>query len=692
MERRIKLRCIIVTLLFAMAVGFFSVRMYGIQVQNENAGLNQASTYTTISRVTAARGEILDRNGNVLVTNRASYNLVFNNYVFSNSSGKNEALRRLVNLCVSQGIAYTEHFPITMEKPYEYTTDQLSDTWRNHFKRFLNYREWDSDMSAPQLMKQLRQAYRLPNDWTDEEVRRVIGLRYELELRSDITNLSNYVLIQDVDSDALSAILELNTPGLTVESSTVREYATKYAAHILGFTGLMDAEQYEYYKELGYAMDASVGQSGFEKAFEEFLHGTDGTKVTTEDSAGNVVSEYYKVQPQAGSNVEVSIDLDLQIAGEEALEQVILKLRENGIGSDKDGMDAEGGAVVAIEVKTGKILACASYPTYDPNSYFSDYNQLLETDFDPLYNRALQATYAPGSVYKMAVAIAACNEGVIDRNTIIEDLGIYTRFESPQPRCMLYTTSGGTQTHGEINVMEALAVSCNYYFYEAGRRTGLSAIDKVAKDLGLGENTGIELYEDTGRRANRETKAEIYANTPDQAGWYDADTVLMSIGQSENRFTPMQLCTYTAALANRGVRYRSTFLNRVISHDYQQLLKETQPEVVSTCQISDEAFTAYNQGMRMAVTQGSVRAYMENYPVAVCAKTGTAEHGSAGSDNASFVCYAPQDDPEIAIAVFVEKGAQGGNLSNVAMAILDAYFNQTTAGNEKITGENTVLP
>lgn len=692
MDRRIKLRCLIVVLLFAIAVSFFSVRMYGIQVQNENAGLNQASTYTTISRVTAARGEILDRNGNVLVTNRASYNLVFNNYVFSNSSGKNEALRRLVNLCVSQGIEYTEHFPVTMEKPYEYTTDQLSDTWKSHFKRFLNYREWDSDMSAPQLMKQLRQSYRLPNDWTDEEVRRVIGLRYELELRSDITNLSNYVFIQDVNSDALSAILELNTPGLTVESSTVREYATKYAAHILGFTGLMDAEQYAYYKELGYAMDASVGQSGFEKAFEEELHGTDGTKVTTVDASGNVVSEYYKEQPQAGSNVEVSIDLDLQIAGEEALEQLILKLRENGIGSDKDGMDAEGGAVVAIEVKTGKILACASYPTYDPNTYFSDYNQLLETDYDPLYNRALQATYAPGSVYKMAVTIAACNEGVIDRNTIIEDLGIYTRFESPQPRCMLYTTSGGTQTHGKINVMEALAVSCNYYFYEAGRRTGLSAIDKVAKDLGLGESTGIELYEDTGRRANKETKAEIYADTPDQAGWYDADTVLMSIGQSENRFTPLQLCTYTAALANRGVRYRSTFLNRVISHDYQQLLKGTQPEVVSTCEISDEAFTAYNRGMRMAVTQGSVRQYMENYPVAVCAKTGTAEHGSAGSDNASFVCYAPQDDPEIAIAVFVEKGAQGGNLSNVAMAILDAYFNQTTAGNEKITGENTLLP
>lgn len=691
MDRIIRRRCIAVLLVFALTVSFYSFRLYSLQVRDVDPDTAQISTYTTYSRVVATRGEILDRNGNVLVTNRACYNLVFNNFVLFCSENPNESLRQLVNLCSRQGIDYIEHFPVSLEKPYTYTLDQLSEGWRTYFKRFLDYQEWDSDMSAAQLIKQLRKVYKLPNTWTDEEVRRVIGLRYELDLRSELTNLSNYTLIKDVASQDLSAILELNIPGLSVEASTVREYATKYAAHILGTMGLMTAAEYEKYKEEGYAMDAYVGKSGFELAFEEQLHGTDGTKVTTVDANGNVVAEYYRTMPQAGNNVEVTIDLDLQIAAEEALEKLILKLRENGIGSDKDGKDAEGGAVVAIEVKTGKVLACASYPTYDPNTYNRDFTALSQTEFAPLYNRALLNAYAPGSVYKMVVAIAGCNQGVIDQYTPIKDLGKYTRFESPQPQCMLYTTSHGTATHGTINVMEALAVSCNYYFYEAGWRIGLSAIDQVARDLGLGEDTGIELYEEVGRRANKETKAEIYADTPDEAGWYDADTVLMSIGQSENRFTPMQLCVYTSALANRGTRYKATFLNRVISSDYQELVYECVPEIMSTCEISENAFIAYNRGMRLAVTQGSVAPYMANYPVAVCAKTGTAQHGAGGSDNASFVCYAPQDDPEIAIAVFVEKGAQGGNLSNVAMAILDEYFAQSAAENEKIPQENSIF-
>lgn len=692
MERKIRRRCTAILLLFAMIIGFYSLKMYSIQVRDVDPNASQISTYTTVSRVKATRGEILDRNGNVLVTNRACYNLVFNNFVLFCSDSPNESLRRLVDLCVEQNIDYIEHFPVTFEKPYEYTLDQLSSDWKSYFRKFLDYQEWDSDMSAAQLMKQLRSAYRIPNTWTDQEVRRVIGLRYELDLRSDLTTLPSYTLVSDVSSEALSAILELNIPGLTVESSTVREYATKYAAHVLGVLGDMDGDQWAKYKELDYSMDAQVGQSGFEAAFESELHGVDGTKYTTVDANGNVVKEYYKVEPQAGKNVETTIDLELQMAGEDALEKLILDLRENGIGKDKDGMDVEGGAVVAIEVKTGKVLVCASYPTYDPSAYFDEYNDLLKQDFAPLYNRALMAPYAPGSVFKMVVAIAACNSGKMDNYSPITDLGKYTRFESPQPQCLLYTTSNGTQTHGKINMMQALAVSCNYYFYEAGWRTGITAIDQVSKNLGLGEATGVELYEDTGRRANPETKAEVYKDDPDQSGWYDADTVLMSIGQSENRFTPMQLAVYASALANRGVRYKATFLNRIISADYQSLEQESQPQVMSVCEISDTAFEAYNRGMRMCVTEGSVQPYLGDYPVAVCAKTGTAQHGSTGSDNSSFVCYAPQDDPEIAIAVFVEKGAQSGQLGKVARAILDAYFNQTSMKNETVPQENTLLP
>ena len=690
MERINRRRILALVLVFALILGLFGFRMYQLQIRDADPEDASLSTYTTWSRVTAARGEILDRNGNVLVTNRASYNLVFNNYVFYNSDSPNESLRRLTALLAERDIAYIEHFPVTMDKPYAYTFDQLDGTWQSYFRDFLNYRELDSDISAAQLMKQLRAAYRIPNDWTDQEVRRVVGLRYELELRSDLTTLPAYTLISDVDADSLSAILELNIPGLTVESSTVREYTTKYAAHILGYVGEMSPEQYEVYGELGYSMDALVGQTGFEQAFEEYLHGTDGVKLTTVDADGNIVAEYFTTEPQAGANVETTIDIDLQIAAETALEQAILDLRENGIGRNSEGTDAEGGAVVAIDVKTGQVLACASYPTYDLSTYFQDYNQLLETDYDPLYNRALQATYAPGSVFKMAVTIAGINAGTINSGTVIEDLGVYTKYEGYQPECLIYTNYG--RTHGEINVMEALAVSCNYYFYEAGIRTGMQAIDAVSKALGLGEDTGVELYEAEGSRSNAERKQEVYGDDPNQSGWYNADTLMLSIGQGENRFTPMQLAVYTAALANRGVRYKATFLNRVISADYQSLLYSAQPEVLSTCSISDDAYYAYTTGMRMAVSDpsGTVYSYLNDYPVAVAAKTGTAQHGGSGSANASFVCYAPYDDPEIAIAVFVEKGAQGGNLASVASAIMDVYFRQTQESTAQIPAENTL--
>lgn len=687
MERVSRSRAVAILLLFATVLGLFGFRMYGLQIRDADPG-GSDSTYTTWSRVTAARGEILDRNGNVLVTNRASYNLVFNNYVIYNSDNPNESLRKLVHLLQEREISYEEHLPVTLEKPYEYTLTQLPSVWQGYFKDFLNYREWDSDISAAQLMKQLRSAYRIPNDWEDREVRLVVGLRYELELRSDLTSLSAYTLLEDVSSEDLSAILELNTPGLTVESSTVREYATTHAAHILGNLGLI--QDWERYKDKGYSMDAYVGQSGFEAAFEEYLHGTDGVKLTTVDTEGNVVSEYFETEPKAGANVETTIDLNMQIAAETTLEQVILELREEGLGQSQSGKDAEGGAVVAMDVKTGQVLACASYPTYNPATYSQDFNQLLETDLDPLYNRALQATYAPGSVFKMAVTIAAINDGEISSSTTIEDKGVYTKYEEEgyTPQCLIYTNY--RQTHGVINVEEALAVSCNYFFYEAGIRTGMPAIDAVAKDLGLGEKTGVELFEEQGHRANAESKAALYANDPSRSGWYDADTLMLSIGQSECMFTPIQLASYTAALANRGTRYRATFLNRVISSDYQTLVASTEPEVLSTCSICDDAYYAYTTGMRMAVSddRGTVKSYLGDYPVAVAGKTGTAQHSAQGSDNGSFVCYAPYEDPQIAIAVFVEKGAQGGNLARVAKAIMDVYFGQTQQANAELPGEN----
>lgn len=665
---------ILITLIVLMA-GVFSVRLFDLQVQQAtDFSGTPAGSFTYDTRITAARGEILDCNGNLLVGNRASFNLILVNGVLYSADRPNEQLRRLTNRATELGLEYTDHFPVTMTKPYEYTTDSYSGTWNSYFRQFLLELDWDSDISAPQLIRRLRDRYNIPDDWSEEEARRVISVRYELYLRY-ITNLPTYVFLEDVDAASLASLNDLNIPGLNVVTSTVRECYTDYAAHIIGRIGQMNSTEYEYYSEYGYAMDAYVGKDGLEQAFELELHGTDGLRRTTVSSDGTVLEEYYIVEPVAGNNVELSIDINHQKVAEDALEELILDLRENGVNGTERGKDAEGGAVVMMKVKTGEVIVSASYPTYDPEHY-TDY---MQAELAPLYNRALQGDYPPGSVFKMVTAIAAVNSGAIDRNFEVQDLGIYRRFADVgyTPRCMLYTTSGAT--HGVLNLMQAIAVSCNYYFYEIGYLTGISTIDATAKALGLGESTGIELPESVGHRANPETKKNLYSG--DDSVWYDGDTISTAIGQSENRFTPLQLCSYTAALANRGTRYNATFLRRVISADYQTLLRENTPTIASQLAISDEAYAAYTEGMRLSVTSysGTSHVAFGSYDIAVCAKTGTAEHGSGGSDNVSYVLFAPADDPEVAITIYVEKGGQAGNLGYIARTLLDAYYSEANA-------------
>ena len=682
-----KLRLGLILSLFGVLMGAFAYRLIQLQVVNPRTNAGATGTYTYDTRVTAARGEILDRNGNVLVTNRASYDLIITGYALFNSENPNESLRQLARLCREMGIQYTDHLPVTRVKPYEYETANYSGTWNGYFRDFLRQNDWDADVSAAQLIKLMRSRFHIPNDWSDEDVRDVLGLRYELDLRY-YTYLPTYTFLSDVDATQLAELQELNVPGMQVLAGTVREYNTNYAAHILGRTAAMSPEEWEIYKEKGYAMDAYVGKDGLEKAFEEELHGTDGILRTTVDREGNVISQYYAVEPKAGSNVETTIDVNYQRITEEALESYILNLREEGVGAKHEGKDAEGGAAVVLDVKTGAVLASASYPTFNIETFSQDYNKLLEDPYSPIFNRALMQAYPPGSTYKMVTAIAALNDGVINRNYVLEDQGVYTRFEDYTPACYLWTSSHAT--HGIINCAEALAVSCNYFFYEVGYQTGEERMDAVAKALGLGEATGVELPETTGWRANKETKEELYSD-PGLQVFTDGDLIAMAIGQSDNRFSPLQMAVYTAAIANRGTRLKATFLNRIISADYQELLYEMKPETVSRLRATDEAWSVCWEGMRMAVSSpnGTANKVFGDYPVAVCAKTGTAQHGADVTDNASFVCYAPADDPQIAIAIYVEKGAQGGALGEIAKAVFDAYF-VNAGGNDTVEAENTL--
>lgn len=677
-----KIRSAALLLIFVAILGFYVFRMYDKQVVETGGVVNNATTFTTKTRVKAARGDILDRNGNVLVGNRASYDIVINHYILTNAEGTNQYIYDLLKLCGELGIEYNEHFPMTKTRPFTYTLDEAGSTWQKHFQTFLNARgDLDSDISAPLLIEKLRTSYRIPKEWTDEEARAVLGVRFELTLRNH-TTLANYVFLSDASDEARAAILELNIPGVAVEASTVREYHTEYAAHILGYVGAMSPKQWEYYKTIdGYLMDAEVGQAGFELAFEEQLHGIDGERIDTHTADGTLVESYYRIEPQSGHNVEVTIDIAMQEMAEEQMAIRIAELQGNP-DLTASGRDAKSAAVVVMEVKTGRVLVCASYPTYNPATFFEDFAELVKDETDPLYNRALMAALPPGSTYKMCMVIAAMNNGVINMDTPIEDKGIFDKYSGDggnfDAECMVYKNHGvthkGANPEGLV-AKEALKVSCNYFFYELADRLSIEKIDETAKGLGLGEPTGVELPEGKGWRSNPETKAHFQEGS--DAVWYTADKILTGIGQAENRFTPIQLCVYVATLANQGTRYKATFLSRVVSSDYRNLVQDNLPAIAGNFEICNDAIIAYTQGMQMVTSEVGGTGYnvFSKYPIKVAGKTGTAQLGIKGkSDNGAFVCYAPADNPEIAVVVYGEQVGSGSAMAYIARDILNVYF------------------
>lgn len=712
MERMTRLRARILLGLFAFIMVLYAMRLFNLQIISTDGNTDNTTYYTTVTTVRAARGDILDRNGKVLVGNRASYDLVFNHFVIKSADNRNEYLYTLLKKCEELGVEHQDHLPVTMTRPFEYTLSDYSTAWQGYYQNYMSDRSWDPDVTAPLLIEKMRELYKIPAEWTEEEARAVIGLRYEFDLRG-VTKLPSYVFISDVDSENLAAILELNTPGLMVESSTVREYHTTYGAHILGYMGAMTDAEWQENQKLGYSMDADVGKSGFEQAFETYLHGIDGQRLDKVTKEGTIVSQQYLEgkEPVAGNNVETTIDIDLQKVAEDALAKRMKELTDPNIntGGEGEGIDAQGAAVVVMKVKTGEILACASYPTFNLATMKEDWDAINSDDLKPLFNRAFGAAYAPGSTYKMCTLVAAmenvygptnpkAGQPIYAPGETIYDTGVFSHDDFPDfhPTCLFYSSSYGS--HGDLTAQDALKVSCNLFFYELGYRMTIDMMDETAKGFGLGEPTGIELTEKVGWRANEASKKASYKNSAD-AAWNGGDRVLCAIGQSENRFTPLQLAVYTCTLANQGTRYRATFLNRVTSSDYRTLVYSNSPEVVSKMNISDTTYNTYVDGMRRVVTMiggtattcfgGPKDEDNTQWPskITVCAKTGSAQHSSGGSDNGVFVCFAPMEDPQVAIAIFGEKTAHGSSMAPVAEPILKAYFEMVDAS-EVYTYEN----
>ncbi len=697
----------IVTALLALCV----VTLYKLQIIEgaayyEESQENQSSLQT----VTASRGNILDRYGRVLVSNRECYNLkISDTRLFSDEvEDPNSVILEMVNLIEASGETYTDDLPITQEPPFEYT--DMTELQRTLLTAYLKGKGLDEDTTAVELMSYFRTRYDIANSYTAEEMRKIAGVRYAINVRYEI-NTSSYIFVEDASIDLISDLMGVVGNVVEVETSYIREYSTQYAAHILGYVGSMNEAEVDKYRagkeNSTYDYDTKVGKDGIEYVCEEWLHGTNGQATVTRTSSGTVTNTIYEKDPVPGNHVYLTIDIELQEAVERALESGIYAMQlsrdEENVEAVAEGRedevreDIQGGAVVVVDVDTGEPLAMASYPTFDLSRITDEsyYKEVLEADYDPLYNRTTMGAYEPGSTFKPCTAIAGLSENLINTETTILCDGVFTKYETQgyAPECWIY--SQNNFTHGYDNVTKAIMDSCNIFFYTLADDMGIRTLMEYAKNFGLGEATGIELPEVTGNMANPDTHLNY-----DVDQWYDGDTVQAGIGQSDSIFTPLQLAEYCAAIANGGTRHSAAIVKSVRSFDYSTQLYNKGVEVLSTVESADYNWAAVQQGMyEMAnnVNSSGTNVYLtlhdysyNGVSLPVAAKTGTSQLGEDKTNNAIFMCYAPFDDPQIAVSIVVERGASGANLANIAKNVLDAYFSlgvtETTA-----EGEYTLL-
>lgn len=660
-----RIRAVMLVLLVLGVFMLYGVRLMKMQVVEGDKYLDLVNAgYTQTQNVSAARGEITDRNGVLLAKNKTVFNVVLDKAYFPTGETKeetqklmNDIILKTVKILQEQNEEWTDNLPITKTAPFFFEEEKIDSV--NELKSFLDIGNY---ATVDDAIHWLKERYCL-QDYTDEEFRILAGIRYEMD-RMGFSVKNRYTMAQDVSMDTVTKIKESSVllPGVDTDVSTKREYVNgDVLPHLLGGVGPIYAENKDYYLEKGYPLDAIVGTTGIEALMEDYLRGTDGERELTMDSEGNVIKSQITKEPIPGNNVKLTIDSNLQRIALEALELEIDYL--NKYAPSGEGREACAGAVAAVDVKTGEILALASYPSYNLETFQEDYDKLNSDDRKPFYNRALKGTYTPGSIFKPVTATAALENGVIDANSTVSCQRIYKRFDDYQPRCLGY--------HGSINVIGALQRSCNVFFYDVGWRVGIDQIGHYAEMYGLGQYTGIE-FEDTDS-----PPAGVIASPEEReaAGgiWYDGDVLQASIGQSDNKFTPLQLATYCATIANKGVRYNSHIIKEIQDYNTGEVIKKTETKVMSDMNMSDYTYETLLRGLKAAAGPGGTSyGLFDNYPVTVAAKTGTPE--TAEFPNSTYIAFAPADDPQIAVCVVIEKGWHGYTGAPVAKYIFNEYF------------------
>lgn len=656
--------CIIITLAF---FAIFTARLVDWQLihGSEYSELAKRSTSYTV-KTDATRGEILDKNGSGLVVNTTRYKIVIDK-LYANEDTLDANLLALINLMDLSGDKWEDTLPIALSgSTFSYKNDSDDKISELLSEDFLNF---DKNTTAPDCFNSLVKRYEIDERLSLKEQRNLVSVHYNMEL-TGYSNSNPYIFAKDIKRSTVSAVSE-NTQGVSgidVQTYLVRTAQDAcLAPHILGALGSITEEEYDDLKdgEKTYSLTDNVGKFGIELAFENQLKGEGGMKIIKRNSDGTIVDTVETIDSKPGNTVYLTLDKKLQETAVKSLAENVKAAKEQGAaekqssGKSGFGEDCETGAAVMLSVKDFSVLAAASYPTYDLNKY-SEYGnyyvKLSENKNSPMYNRISVGSFACGSVYKPCVACAALEEKTISTDTEIFCKQEYDYYPSNVVHCMHY--------HGDLNVTGAIAQSCNYFFAETGRRLGIETMYLYSEKFGLGEYTGIEIEESKGTLAGR-----------DSTNWMPGNTVQAAIGQSDNAFTPLQLATYAATLANDGTRLKTHVVSKITDYERKNNVQDySRTVVVDNCAVSQKNLEIVQKSM-LEVTQnqdGTAHSMFGDYKVKVAAKTGTAEN--AGSDHTTFICYAPYDKPEVAVAVVIEHGAKGRYSMQVAKDLLDGYF------------------
>lgn len=668
------LRVALITLILTVVLCFIGIKLMKIQVVDGEKYLAMSKSSSTATQtVSAPRGEIVDSNGSALVENRASYNIIIEYSFFPrDTSEQNRIILEVAKILQADGLAWIDSTPISFSEPYEYTVSEGG----TDITRILGKLRLNTYATATNCIDKLIENYEISDEYTAEEQRIIAGVRYQMIL-SDFSSKTDYVFIKDVPIETVSKISELSytLTGVAISEDAVRVYSSGTVfPHGIGYVGPIYAEEYQTLKSSGYTLTDTIGKSGIEKAYEDELRGSTGEKTVTVSSDGTV-SEEITTEAVPGNTVMLTIDSEFQSKIQTILENHIEALATGVLTKDGyDFTDCNAGAIVVMDINTGGVLAMATAPNYDINDLLDNYSELLSRDGNPLYNRATEGLYRPGSVMKTITAIAALNEGTITKESTYACHRTYD---------FLDITVNCTGSHGYISVVKAIEKSCNIFFYQVIQELGLDKFMEYETAFGLGRDSGLEIKTSSGYLACPDTFYNLGLD------WTVGQVLQAAIGQSEVAVTPLQMCSIAQTIATKGTRYSPYLVDSVWDYSMTEVISKTEPTVAGTVDAGVDVFDTVIEGMIAAANNTTSSTYYETnesakylsqfslsvLPYETAIKTGTPQAYNTATQNSTVVGFYPADDPVIAFAVVIENGEYA---KYTVRKIIDAYFGYET--------------